>query len=156
MDHLNSAIDGPEFVGKIIFLAWQIWKSRNDWVFNSVPVDPKEAVARAAYGWSEFEGGLGNQEVQRKNEVQVLPSQHWSPPQEGWIKANCDVALKKGSSKAAIAVVLRNHRGAVVDGRSALVLASSASQGEALQFAWPSIYSLQTRLPKLLLKVTAK
>lgn len=40
MEHLNSALDGEVWVTKCIFLAWQIWKTRNDWVFNSVPVSP--------------------------------------------------------------------------------------------------------------------
>ncbi|XP_058198498.1 uncharacterized protein LOC131314017 [Rhododendron vialii] len=53
--------------------------SGDEMTISDVSLDPKEAVARSAYGWSEFEGV-------------------W----EGWIKANCDVALKKGSSKAAI------------------------------------------------------
>ncbi|KAF7152182.1 hypothetical protein RHSIM_Rhsim01G0199300 [Rhododendron simsii] len=127
MDHLDSAIDGPSCMGKIMFLAWQIWKSRNDWVFNHIPVDPQETMAKANFGWSEFQGSLGNQEISRHHMEQVTTGTHWECPEEGWVKANCDVTLKKGSPKAAIAVVLRNYKGEVLDGCSSLVDASSIS-----------------------------
>ncbi|KAG5555977.1 hypothetical protein RHGRI_006568 [Rhododendron griersonianum] len=130
--NLFQAIDGPSCMGKIIFLAWQIWKSRNDWVFNHVPVDPRETMARANFGWSEFQGSLGIQGTTRQHTNHISTVTHWECPEEGWVKANCDVAMKKGYPKAAIAVVLRNCKGEVLDGCSSLVNASSATQGEAL------------------------
>ncbi|XP_058189247.1 uncharacterized protein LOC131306836 [Rhododendron vialii] len=85
MDHLDSAIDGPACMGKIIFLAWQIWKSRNDCVFNHMPVDPRDTMARANFGWSKFHGSLGNQEIPRKHVKQVSLVTHWECVEEGWV-----------------------------------------------------------------------
>lgn len=48
------------------------------------------------------------------------------------IKANCDVAKVGNKSRAAIAVVLRDYKGKIVDGRTSIVFISSVSQGEAL------------------------
>lgn len=48
------------------------------------------------------------------------------------LKANCDVARIGNKSKAAIAVVLRDHNGGVVDGRASMLHVLSASHGEAL------------------------
>ncbi|KAI8549229.1 hypothetical protein RHMOL_Rhmol06G0009900 [Rhododendron molle] len=72
------------------------------------------------------------QEIQRSVETHPPDIMHWVPPQEGLIKVNCDVATKKGSPRAAIAAMARDHRGMIVDGHAAIVSIPSAFQGEAL------------------------
>ncbi|KAI8554039.1 hypothetical protein RHMOL_Rhmol05G0066500 [Rhododendron molle] len=83
-------------------------------------------MARANFGWSEFQGSLGIQEITRPHLEQASTVSHWGCLEEGWVKANCDVALKKGYPKATIAMVLRNCKGKVLDDCSSLVNASSA------------------------------
>lgn len=48
------------------------------------------------------------------------------------VKVNCDVAVKPGTSKAAIAALLRDDKGNILDGQACLVQATSILQGEAL------------------------
>lgn len=132
MENFDSAKDSHESVSMCIFLAWQIWKARNGWVFNHVPVDPIETLKRAEFAWSEFYSCTNTQQVQAHDIPHSTTSAKWSPPPSGLLKANCDVAKSGNKSRAAIAVILRDHTGQVVDGRASIVHALSASHGEAL------------------------
>ncbi|KAI8002785.1 hypothetical protein LOK49_LG08G03236 [Camellia lanceoleosa] len=56
----------------------------------------------------------------------------WQAPNPGTYKINCDVAIKKGSSKASIAILLRDSGGRLIDGLTQSWRVSSSLQGEAL------------------------
>ncbi|KAI8018921.1 hypothetical protein LOK49_LG04G00551 [Camellia lanceoleosa] len=56
----------------------------------------------------------------------------WIPLACGLLKVNCDAGFHPMSSKGAIAALIRNNRGHLVDGLAREVVLSSASQGEAL------------------------
>lgn len=132
MEHFDSALDCQDILGKCICLAWHIWKARNDWVFNYVPVDPKTVMDKASFMWTEFHVCLVRGGNQEQPSGQVDTNTRWIPPHKGQLKINCDVALKQGNPKAAIAALLRDHKGNIIDGRASFVQAASVSQGEAL------------------------
>lgn len=40
MDDLKDS-DAVDFLNKVVFIAWYIWKARNDAIFNSTPLNPE-------------------------------------------------------------------------------------------------------------------
>lgn len=67
---------------------------------------------------------IGREHPQRRSVWQALPPNSF--------KVNCDVAIKKDSSVASIAVMLRNSEGRLIDGLTSSCRVSSSFQGEAL------------------------
>ncbi|KAI7994505.1 hypothetical protein LOK49_LG11G00235 [Camellia lanceoleosa] len=55
----------------------------------------------------------------------------WTPPDQGSLKANCDVAVNARSKVRATAVLLCNDKGKLVDGLAQEVNIPSVFQGEA-------------------------
>lgn len=82
--------------------------------------------------WTEFHNGLSHQQGQLQNSPTSSIPLNWIPPPPGVIRANCDVAKVGNKSRAAIAVVLGDYKGRIVDGRTSIVFISPVSQGEAL------------------------
>lgn len=50
----------------------------------------------------------------------------WQALPSGFLKVNCDVAIKKGSSMASIAVLLRDSGGRLIDGLTSSCCVSSS------------------------------
>ncbi|KAI8020766.1 hypothetical protein LOK49_LG03G00049 [Camellia lanceoleosa] len=71
----------------------------------------------------------------------------WTSPDHGQFKFNWDVATKKGSSQASIAVVLRNASGQILNGLSKTEYISSSFQGEALACRWACLFAQACGLP---------
>lgn len=132
MDHFNSTIDCHNFMSQCVCLAWHIWKMRNDWVFNATPVNPLLAMDRASFTWKEFHNSRILRGSQEHNAGLIPAAVRWMPPKEGELKINCDVAVRKGSTEAAIAVILRDNKGQILDGRATRIQATSSLLGEAL------------------------
>lgn len=93
MDHLNSTTDCHNFMGKCVCLAWQLWKSRNDWVLNANPVDPHVAGDKASFIWREFQDSKIGQGTQEQDDDQVSESLRWTPLLTGEVKINCYTAI---------------------------------------------------------------
>ncbi|XP_028118971.1 uncharacterized protein LOC114316519 [Camellia sinensis] len=55
----------------------------------------------------------------------------WEPPDHGFYKVNCDVAVLQGSSRVTIATMLRDKNGHLVNGLTKKLCISSPFQGEA-------------------------
>ncbi|XP_028114222.1 uncharacterized protein LOC114312219 [Camellia sinensis] len=129
----SNGKDRVSYFCKLLWLAWHVWKSRNAWIFNHTPVDPLETIYLADRARREFET-LVNASTSGANSAATVgvPPSVWSPPPQGWLKANCDVAFKDGASKAYIVVLFRDHQGLLVDGAIQLVAISSVMQGEAM------------------------
>ncbi|GMQ04487.1 hypothetical protein CsSME_00049890 [Camellia sinensis var. sinensis] len=121
------------FFSKLLWVGWHIWKSRNALVFHRLPVDPQSTIYQAARDNLEFllvgprhsfGGSLNHSLVEVSNEV-------WTAPSLGCFKANCDVAMGKGSTTAFIVVLFRNWKGELVDGAVQRIAVQSVLQGEA-------------------------
>ncbi|KAJ9183951.1 hypothetical protein P3X46_007745 [Hevea brasiliensis] len=80
------------------------------------------------------------QQSPRRNSVDnngINSTQAWHPPPINTLKFSSHVAWKEGESNAAIAVVVRNHVGKVIDGAARLVHCSSPSSRRGdRQFSW--------------------
>lgn len=137
MCNLYSAFSNSKerryFFSKLLWVGWHIWKSRNALVFNRLPVDPQSTIYQAARDNLEFllvaprhsfEGSPNHTPVDAANVV-------WTALSSGCFKANCDVAMEKGSTKTSIVVLFRNWKGELVDGAVQRIEMQSVLQGEA-------------------------
>lgn len=69
------------------------------------------------YNWKEFQKYMVNRDLNGVLEATMMRVETWCPPPVDQFKINCDVEIAKGSTKAAIAAILHNHRGDILDGR---------------------------------------
>lgn len=65
-----------------------------------------------------------------KESALLNPNRLWTPPDQGSFKANIDGAFTSDTNTGAIACVLKDHTGILIDGCSSTVRASSALQCE--------------------------
>ncbi|XP_028095770.1 uncharacterized protein LOC114293006 [Camellia sinensis] len=133
MDILGNDEDRNSFFSLVAWIGWYIWKDRNNFVFNHIPVEPSSTLHRARVAMAEFEVGVYRwvMGLSRQPTQSAAAMDKWDPPQPGFFKVNCDVAILLGSSRAAAAAVLRDEHGRLVDGLTKKLCISSPFQGEA-------------------------
>ncbi|KAI8031740.1 hypothetical protein LOK49_LG01G00713 [Camellia lanceoleosa] len=116
----------------MVWVAWSIWKARNDYLFNQYPVNPIEVVAKTKREEAEF---LAACEVDSAFVETAAGAQshepHWVPPLRGKWKFNCDAATDLSRGRGAVAVLLRDEKGHLVDGIAAKIRLATAIQDEA-------------------------
>ncbi|XP_028084016.1 uncharacterized protein LOC114285186 [Camellia sinensis] len=128
-----STFDATAFLSKIATVGWFIWKSRNEFIFNNIPMDPLATLHRIAQSWTEkddFLSTITNQD-HWPTSLSSTPVSGWIPANSGYFKINCDASFCQRNSMAAIAAVMRDSKGHLIDGNARTVSASSAFQDEA-------------------------
>lgn len=122
--------DACDVISRVAFIAWYIWKARNEFIFRHVAVNPLDAMARASFAMSEFCTSVVTPQVHMDNHPVGNAPSSWKAPDCRSLKANCDIALKGNSSSRKIAVVIQDWKGIIVDGVAKSVSALSSLQGE--------------------------
>ncbi|KAL7243137.1 hypothetical protein ACSBR1_015538 [Camellia fascicularis] len=110
---------GKSVICSIIWVAWTIWKGRNDHLFNHCLVDPAGVIRKPKNDEAEF---LATCTV---TTAPVLAG-------TGRWKFNCDAAFDLRQGTGAVAVLLRDHLGILVDGMACKIRVRSVAQGELL------------------------
>ncbi|KAK8480884.1 hypothetical protein V6N11_061841 [Hibiscus sabdariffa] len=118
---------------------WQLWKSRNDFVFNAV-LHSKEIVVRRAITWAHYYSGC----CPPCNGVTTLHYEPptWRRPDPGWICLNVDGAVSRGSNAGAVGGLFRDHSGAWIAGFQQAIGKCSPLHAElwalfiGFQYAW--------------------
>ncbi|KAI8571342.1 hypothetical protein RHMOL_Rhmol01G0112500 [Rhododendron molle] len=145
-----DALKGKElnlFLSRVVTIAWYIWKSRNEFVFSSNPVNPEKMMRRAEEALQEFTEIRVPGLVRMDNPpTEDIPSR-WRAPDQGCFKLNCDVAIKKNGKDAVCAMVQRDWKGQILNGSANHVKVTSSLQGEllAIRFACGMVKSLGYR-----------
>ncbi|KAI8013329.1 hypothetical protein LOK49_LG05G02143 [Camellia lanceoleosa] len=134
LEQLHSVSEWENLLIFVVWIGWYIWTDRNDLVFNHHPIEPSSTLYRARVAKEEFNSasasGAGRQ---HQSLLDCIPRvAGWQAPNTGSFKINCDVAIKKGSHSASTAVLLRDDRGNLIDGRTQRWRVNSSLQGEAL------------------------
>ncbi|KAI8024045.1 hypothetical protein LOK49_LG03G01676 [Camellia lanceoleosa] len=125
--------DRVDYVCKMIWLAWHIWKSRNNYVFNHLPIDP--VATEKSFCESARHSIQSPLPSSLSSPAQDAP-RTWSPSLPGRFKVNCDVAIKPGSLSAYMAVLIRDSEGYLMDGVVRMEEVGSVMQGEASAIRW--------------------
>lgn len=120
-------------LNQVFLIGWYIWKARNDFIFNHIPVHPSETLSKIARAW--FEGQEQGTTDLISNTVSPRPAcyrdHRWHPPWVGAVKFNCDASFRANGEKASAAVLLRNSDGHLLDGLASVFYSSSSFAAEA-------------------------
>ncbi|CAI9099243.1 OLC1v1036028C1 [Oldenlandia corymbosa var. corymbosa] len=113
MMKVGSTCEGQRRIQFSVFLLWNIWKWRNNWLFNTQFLSQWEVVNKAMEEWLEYEA-----------HCQVLPSQihhtrvqqqlQWSKPAEGVIKLNVSALFQQYTGITGVGIVARDCRGSLL------------------------------------------
>ncbi|KAL7246469.1 hypothetical protein ACSBR2_001546 [Camellia fascicularis] len=130
---LGTSSWGTSVICSMIWVAWTIWKGRNDHLFNHCLVDPARVIWKAKHDEAEF---LATCTVTTTPVLAVTGVNNtrsaWVPPPRGKWKFNCDAAFDLRQGTGAVAVLLRDHLGLLVDGMISKIRVRSVAQGELL------------------------
>ena len=85
---------------KIISVMWAIWHSRNRWTHDEETTDPVFSVRR-------IREDLAMLDLPRYH-AKILPGYGWRPPDDGWVKVNCDGAINVSSGTGGAGGVARS------------------------------------------------
>ncbi|KAI8543151.1 hypothetical protein RHMOL_Rhmol08G0195200 [Rhododendron molle] len=143
-------LKGEQLMGyleKIVMIAWHIWKSRNDFVFNYNPVDPERTLRKAFAAIYEFSELRIPSLIHTDNLTVEDVYSRWKAPDHGSFTLNCDVAVHHNGREGICAAVLRNSEGILVDGQVINAKINSPLHGElvAIRLACGMVKSLGIR-----------
>lgn len=122
--------EAKSLLERVVFIAWYIWKSRNEFIFESVPVNPMATMLRAMEAYGEFLSISNSQQVPMDNPQTVDSYSQWRAPGRGSYKLNCDVAVVDNGKEGKTAAVIRDWKGSLVNGSTGSCEIASTLQGE--------------------------
>ncbi|GMJ03912.1 hypothetical protein HRI_004060400 [Hibiscus trionum] len=123
---------------------WQLWKSRNDYVFNGIIPADAATLARAVTWATYYRDSKIHSSIQPRTRM----VQGWGRPNSGWVALNVDAAVAATTSMGAIGGTLRNDSGQWLLGFQRAVGACSTLHAElwaiynGLQLAWRQGYDM--------------
>ncbi|KAI8001810.1 hypothetical protein LOK49_LG09G00893 [Camellia lanceoleosa] len=117
-ESLGNSEWGKSVLCSMVWVAWTIWKGRNEHLFNQCLVDPEGVIVKATRDEAEFLASCPvPTSTQRATTGVASRESSWVPPPRGHWKLNCDAAVDLKLGKGTVAVLLRDHSGNLVDGQ---------------------------------------
>lgn len=126
--------DIKTFFSRVDMDSWSMWKARNEFIFQGTPFSVKSIALKMEQAWDEVQN-LMIKSTTCTPASPIIPSssaRKWCPPDINRVKFNCDASWKKDTREGFGAVVLRNHKGELIDGRKFKVRGVSALACEAM------------------------
>ena len=124
------SIDGLRASSLFRCLCWFIWKARNEFIFNGIDRKASDVISKAVTASFEF-GSASRKLCQSSFDVFTLGPSRWLAPCPSMVKTNCDGAFSKNLKLGAAAFVVRDHSGALIDGKNSFIYCSSPVMVEA-------------------------
>lgn len=110
---------------------WEVWKDRNECVFNSRSPNPSATLTRFNLVLSE-PSEARDDNVPPWNRANRQESARWSPPGPGQLKFNVDATFQQQTKHGVLAVVVRDERGGTVLTHTKRLVTTSPIAAEAL------------------------
>lgn len=122
-DWLNSklALDNQENLTKIAMVLWGIWFARNKKVWEEKLLTPKLAVELSMKHIQEWREAVRHVKGPDRSGSSTGRRDHavkWQCPVEGQLKLNVDASVFPGSTSFTVGMVLRDHQGQFLRGRT--------------------------------------
>lgn len=133
MDDLKQS-NAVDFLSRVVYIAWYIWKARNEAIFNFTPLHPELTMKRALEAFHEFMEIKVPTPIHMDNPTIEDVTSHWRAPDQGFFMLNCDVATGKDGVDAKIAVTVRDWKGKLLDRAVKTVSAFSPFTGNSWLF----------------------
>lgn len=125
--------DGDERISCFFYHLWAIWLSRNSFMFDGRRIDPISSLHNANRMFSEFWTSTQTTDYQQLASIALSSTaKRWSPPPANVLKFNSDAAVDIESSRAAVAVVVRDSSGALLTGTTRNFFCCSVVHAEAV------------------------
>ncbi|RYR51273.1 hypothetical protein Ahy_A06g026297 [Arachis hypogaea] len=96
---------------RVCFLAWEVWKARNQAVHQRSKPSPLLVINNTKQMEIEFADFVGEPAINSIHGRRTVRRITWRPPPPGWIKCNVDAAFLEVFSGGATAAVFRDHAG---------------------------------------------
>ncbi|XP_031116510.1 uncharacterized protein LOC116020169 [Ipomoea triloba] len=100
---------------KFAMFCWGLWYNRNDYVWNGVPYVMAQVIHSALSLWLAWKGVNEGQVVQSMHDIRT---ERWSPPSQGRLKLNTDVAMSMNNSCMGMGWVIRDAQGHFVTAKA--------------------------------------
>ncbi|GLT27362.1 hypothetical protein SLA2020_023680 [Shorea laevis] len=108
-----STVLGKEQLELFCVLSWRLWCCRNNVLWNSKNVEPKQIIDSAIFYLQDYRRALLSR-GRGATSVQKLSETKWKPPDEGMIKINVDGAVFEQQRMFGSGAVARNSVGEVL------------------------------------------
>ncbi|RYR47235.1 hypothetical protein Ahy_A07g033189 [Arachis hypogaea] len=105
--------EAEDLIGRIGVLSWEIWKTRNQTIFQNTIPNPNATIIRAKILESEIREAMRKKEQLGQNQNRSISRRSitWRPPPRDWLKANVDAAYRRSTAEGATAIVIRDNSG---------------------------------------------
>ena len=110
----------PEEVMLIARVLWGIWFFRNRRVWENKVVSAMVAMEWSAKYIADWRKAKESRIVVSRSNSPSSPAdaQRWKTPAEGYLKLNTDASIKLGEETFSVGLILRDHKGAFVGGKT--------------------------------------
>ncbi|RYQ97024.1 hypothetical protein Ahy_B08g092996 [Arachis hypogaea] len=149
---LNTGNDYDHCSSMVGFLVWEVWKARNQAIYQKSTPNPIMVIRKAKL--MELECAEMAEEPVKSSTIATRTGGRvtWRPPLVGWIKCNVDAAFDKASSTGATAAVFRDHNGTLLSGINSSIVATSPLAAEALAVRAALILSRNFQMQKVIIE----
>jgi hypothetical protein len=96
-----------------MMVLYQNWLARNEAREEEMIATPMQIVSKSLFLLNEW-----HESRPRSNTPADKVVERWTPPEEGWYKANADGAFSTDRGHGGCGVVLRDHHGGFIQGAS--------------------------------------
>ncbi|XP_057761092.1 uncharacterized protein LOC130981521 [Arachis stenosperma] len=149
---LNTGNDYDHCSSMVGFLVWEVWKARNQAIYQMYTPNPIMVIRKAKLMELEFVEMAEKPINSSTNATRTGGRVTWRPPLVGWIKCNVDAAFDKAHSTGATAVVFRDHNGTLLSGINSSIVATSPLAAEALAVRAALILSRNFQMQKVIIE----
>ncbi|XP_010468701.1 PREDICTED: uncharacterized protein LOC104748809 [Camelina sativa] len=108
------------------WLIWNIWKGRNNFVFNNKEEDHQQTLSQAKADVSEWTRTLEMETRRMTISSHSVTNINWTRPAESMVKCNFDVSYTVGTKKTIGGWMVRNHLGTELFWGSSLLRAANS------------------------------
>ncbi|CAL9247881.1 unnamed protein product [Arabidopsis halleri] len=141
--HLVQLLENPRIscpnILAIPWILWQIWKTRNAFIFESIRYEAQSVVDRAREDATIWRN-LHQQEIAETIEMQRFPNvlkAQWEKPALGHLKCNVSSSWINSSKNCGVSWILRDCTGSVVfHSRRSYSRVQSNLEAELLSILW--------------------
>lgn len=117
---LNMMTSAPnDILIKISTVIWGIWFARNKLIFERKNMSPSFVISWSKKQVEEWQiANKRNLNVQITGENKTMSDHNWKPPEVDQLKINVDASVVAGQDSFAVGMVLRNHQGQYIAGKT--------------------------------------
>ena len=141
----------PERLGKGIigYHVWLIWKARSTFLYENISIDSNFILNHVGNIVAEYwnANGLSPSEANQIPKPDTYEGNaKWRKPNPGSLKFNVDAAFDESKMEAAVAFVVRDEQGWLLDRRAKIIKVESALEAECQAMVAATMFSTDNEI----------